>query len=217
MVKNHTNINVSGLTIQDIMNMDYDIINKMNISDLRRVSSRLVSASNKRIRRLEKNEIGRLSPAYVSIEKRGGQFSNVGKNINQLRSQFIEMKQFLEKKTSTIKGWTAHRKYVEENYGGTLTKAQAKKFWTTYRQVENNPELYGVVKNLLGSKSVQKELNKIITTKKYSGGNEEQRNALINAKITEMYNEVIEKQRRQTFDMMNYSEVEDDADSGGNL
>ena len=46
-------MNVKGLKVKDIMNIDLDTFNNLNESELRAITSRLVSASNKRIRRLK--------------------------------------------------------------------------------------------------------------------------------------------------------------------
>ena len=54
-------MNVKGLSIKDILNIDLDAFNNLSESDLRKITSRLVSASNKRIRRLKEHDIN--SPA----------------------------------------------------------------------------------------------------------------------------------------------------------
>ena len=45
---------VSGMTIQDILNMDNKTFNSLNTSDMRKVVGRLVSAGNKRLRSFER-------------------------------------------------------------------------------------------------------------------------------------------------------------------
>ena len=45
--------NVAGKSINDLLNIDYATINKMKKEDLREVTNRLVSAGNKRLRRME--------------------------------------------------------------------------------------------------------------------------------------------------------------------
>ena len=63
--KKPKSVSVSGLSVNDIMEIDLDTFNKLGEKDLRAYTSRLVSASNKRIRRLEKHGI--VSPAYSSL------------------------------------------------------------------------------------------------------------------------------------------------------
>lgn len=129
-------VNVKGLTIDDIMNIDPNDLMRLSAKDLRALTNRLVSASNKRIRRLERTDLGRTSPAYISVSKRGGKFSTRGKNVNQLRNEFASAQTFLNFKTSTVKGWNETRADVEQRLGGDMTEYQSKKFWKTYRELE---------------------------------------------------------------------------------
>ena len=48
-------MDVKGLCIQDIIDMDWRDINRLNEKELRELSMRLNSAANKRLRRLEKS------------------------------------------------------------------------------------------------------------------------------------------------------------------
>lgn len=104
-------LNVAGLSVKDILKIDYEELNKLNRQDLSRLTSRLASAGNKRLRRLEKAHL-EISPAYESVKRSGGDFSVKGKNIDELRHEFTRVQRFLnpELKTSTVKGT---RKYVE--------------------------------------------------------------------------------------------------------
>lgn len=141
-------IDLTGVSIDQIMNLDIDI-NKLSRGDLSRVVGRLVSASNKRIRNLAKTEIGQLSPAYQSRMERGGLFSTKGKNVNQLRHMFAETKGFLQLRTSSVSKWNSKReeivqnleKNISEKYGTKVdlselltTDTKSKKFWKTYRE-----------------------------------------------------------------------------------
>lgn len=93
---------VSGLSVNKILNMDVRDFNKLGIKDLRKITGRLVSAGNKRIRRAR--EAGVTSPAFEYVERTGGMFSTKGKNLNQLRAEFVRAKNFLQSQTGTIKG-----------------------------------------------------------------------------------------------------------------
>lgn len=93
---------VSGLSINKILNMDVRDFNKLGKKDLQKITGRLVSAGNKRIRRAR--EAGITSPAFEYVERTGGVFSTKGKNLNQLRAEFVRAKNFLESQTGSIKG-----------------------------------------------------------------------------------------------------------------
>ena len=132
-------INVSGLTIEDILDMDFNDINKLNRKDLSAITSRLVSASNKRIRRLEKSTKGQTSPSLKNLK--GKTFSVKGKNTNQLRQEFANAKNFLQNKTSTIQGWEKEKKAIAQRSGFKNVK-DSKKFWNVYSNFQrNNPDL----------------------------------------------------------------------------
>lgn len=127
-------MNIKGLSIDDIMNLDPQELSKLTRSELAKITSRLVSASNKRIRRLAKTELGQSSPAYIG--RKGKPFSVKGKGVNELRNEFKNLKNFLGYKTSTAKGWKEVRLDVEKRLGGSLDKTTSKKFWETYRRLQ---------------------------------------------------------------------------------
>lgn len=108
-------MNVKGLKITDIMNIDLDSFNRLNESELRAVTSRLVSAGNKRIRRLQSKNIN--APALQGLGKEKTfstkLSSEVSKQqrINKLRSEFARARTFLSSETSTIGGY---KKFVRK-------------------------------------------------------------------------------------------------------
>ena len=102
-------MNVKGLKISDIINIDLDTFNNLSESDLRKITSRLVSASNKRIRRLKEHDIN--SPALrgmgdmESFSTKLDETISPQQRVNQLRHMFSQMRSFLTSETSTIKGF----------------------------------------------------------------------------------------------------------------
>ena len=105
---------VSGLSIDDILNMDIVDFNRLSEKDLKLVVGRLVSAVNKRLRRFEKKGIS--TPATRALMKSGGVLSVKGKNANQLRKEYARARNFLNMETSTQKGY----KKVQEKITDTL-------------------------------------------------------------------------------------------------
>lgn len=97
---------VSGLSIDDILNMDIVDFNRLSEKDLKLVVGRLVSAGNKRLRRMLKK--GMVSPAMVSFarSKGGLMFSVKGKGVNELRKEYAKARNFLNLETSTVKGYS---------------------------------------------------------------------------------------------------------------
>lgn len=136
-------MNVKGLKITDIMDLSWEKLNSLSESEFRQLTARLVSASNKRLRRLEKTTRGKSSFAYQYAEERGRNFSTRGKSLNQLRTEFKASKQFLSMKTSTVKGWNKYRKGMEERTGYATdgeslnwSEKTWSKYWKVYRRFE---------------------------------------------------------------------------------
>lgn len=136
---------VSGMSVQDILNLDNETFNKLGISDMRKVVGRLVSVGNKRLRTFEKR--GETSPAtrYI-MQKSGGMFSTRGKNLNQLRAEYVRAKSFLQAKTGTIKGWKNVKEKtlakLKTTYRIDITPEQFDDFWKAYEDLkELDPEV----------------------------------------------------------------------------
>ena len=136
-------MNIKGLKITDIMDLSWEKLNSLSESEFRQLTNRLTSASNKRLRRLEKTTRGKSSFAYQFASERGRKFSTRGKSLNQLRTEFKASKQFLSMKTSTVKGWKKYRKSMEERTGYATSGESLNwsentwsKYWKVYRRFE---------------------------------------------------------------------------------
>lgn len=119
-----TGYDVSGLSIEDIMEMDIDTFNSLNERQLRQVTSRLVSASNKRIRKLKQKNIN--SPAVQSLGTRDSFSVKLPKDItsqqrvNALRQEYASARNFLTSKTSTIRGYNRYVKSIKSKLADDL-------------------------------------------------------------------------------------------------
>lgn len=141
--KEENNMNVKGLKINDIINMSWDDLNSLSAKDLKTVTSRLVSASNKRINRLAKTERGTSSFAYQTVQERGRKFSVRGKSTNEVRQEFSNARRFLKMKTSTVRGWKEYRGEMQSRLTKSLdvdklewSETTESKFWKVYRRFE---------------------------------------------------------------------------------
>ena len=152
-------IEVTGITVEDILNMD---VNTLGEKDLRAVATRLISASNKRIRRLAKASGGKFSPAYARVEKMGRMFSVKGKDISGLRAEMAQMRSFMKLKTSTVKGWKKVQKYISQRFGGRISDTQMNTFWTVYRKLEES--MGGVIGSVFDSNKIQSMLYDEVTS-----------------------------------------------------
>lgn len=179
---------VSGLSIQDILNMDAYQISKLNEKDLRKITGRLVSAGNKRLRRAEKAGVTSSAIRYV---QETGAFSTKGKTFNQLRHEFLRARNYLEAKGGTIKG----AKQIQKETVGEMKKSginiSTKTFDTTMSAFEKVRRLdpsvsskemkYRVIEQIdmhvqkgmdedTIVRTVQKDLNRIYKEKEQEAG-----------------------------------------------
>ena len=84
---------------------------------LRAQVSRLASMANKRLERLEKNELTS-SPAYQKWEQDGRhRFSVSGKSYSEVQSEYWRVKDFLEMRTSSVTGTKAVLQEIAMNIG----------------------------------------------------------------------------------------------------
>lgn len=198
-------MNVKGLKLDTILNMDWEQLNSLSESEMKQITSRLVSASNKRIRRLEQTTMGTSSFAYQKVESRGKKFSVRGKNLNQVKQEFKLAKQFLQYKTSTVSGWKKYRSKMEkrvsgETYGESQQWKDAtwKKFWKVYRRFE---ETNGGTFKKGDSDRIQQMLHEIFT-------DEDKRHSVdyFSDVLDEKYNELYEEETEDDID--DYFDIE---------
>lgn len=111
------------------------------INVFRRNASRLASKANKRIERLERNDL-KDSPAYRRWVKDGSaRFGIRGKTYNEVQAEVARMERFLNAQTSTVRG--AHKvlrdisKTIGQPYVDMATlKKQASNFFTLASKAE---------------------------------------------------------------------------------
>lgn len=200
-------MNIKGLKITDIMDMSWEKLNSLSEEDFKAVTNRLVSASNKRIKRLTGTKRGKSSFAYQYVEERGRKFSTRGKSLNQLRTEFKSAKQFLSMKTSTVKGWKKYRAemekrtgYATENESSNWSDATWRKYWKVYRRFEETHR--GTFKKG-DSDRIQQMLTEIMNS------NDKRRSAdtfqeMIEEEYTDMY-----ENNADNFDMSDAFDIDD--------
>ena len=125
---------VKGLSTKDILKMD---VYKLNKTSLRQITNRLISARNKRLRRLynEAPSSPALRPHLDGVNKLLKQFSLKGaKTRNDVESVLKEVKSFMDAPTSTIKGFKSFENDVETLLGGKFeSKEEANEFYDLYK------------------------------------------------------------------------------------
>lgn len=108
---------------------------------LKKEVSRMASQANKRLVRLESNELTEL-PAYQSWVDGGAiKFSVKGKDYNQLQAEFWRLKNFLDNKTSLVRQANKYLRDMSKVTGikyGNLSelKAKSKQFFVLANKVK---------------------------------------------------------------------------------
>ena len=109
-------IDITGMSIKDVTNIG-NKIRDYDLKSIKTITSRLVSATNKRIRRMGADVRGKLSPTYKAFERRGEKYYSIkGLNKNSLISLYYELSQKSEKITS-LKEWKKYQSSMYKELG----------------------------------------------------------------------------------------------------
>ena len=112
MVKKQRERFATGMSIADIMSMSISKLQSYSTKIQREISSRLISAANKRVKNLEKNNVN--TPALSKLKRSGDKLSVRGKAGEMLISEFIRARDFLKSKTSSLKEWRKIEKKIKD-------------------------------------------------------------------------------------------------------
>jgi len=147
----------------------------------RREVSRLAAIANKRIERLERNNL-QDSPAYQKLIKNGvAKFGVRGKDFNQVQSEMSRLNNFLKSQTSTIRGINNVLKTVASNTGLKYSnmkelKTSAASFFELSSKVEQYLRSVEDVASAIGYQKIWEVINEYVATQ--SGGVVESANSV---------------------------------------
>ena len=192
---------VSGMSVQDVLNIDNNLFNSLTESDLRKVVGRLVSAGNKRLRTFERNDT--TSPAVGQVMRSGGAFSTKGKDLAGLRAEYSRAKSFLQAKTGTVKQWNKVKQDTIDSLkkrGVELTKDQ---FDTVFKIYDRLSELDPTIEDKKYKYKVIDEISNELADALEDGEDADQ-NTLINDVVSGMMDRITEI----------YEEGQEDEDGG---
>lgn len=129
-------------SFKQYLDWDSDTLNKKSRAELAQVVGKFRDVTHKRIKRIQQS--GLTSHAYNQLLDRGiDHFSTKGKNLNQLRSQYVLLNNFLNSKSSSISGIRKIRQNVIKSMaekGIEIPKEFYEDFWKNYEKYQ---ELYG--------------------------------------------------------------------------
>lgn len=107
---------------------------KMTRQELAKECRRVFDIANKRIKRLEAQEI--LSPALHSVNSSGGKFYVKGLDLKQLSHEYARCVSFLNMETSSVTGAKAYEKRIEAKVGQKLSRDQHSLLFKAFRAIE---------------------------------------------------------------------------------
>ena len=142
---------------------------KQRVSDYRKEASRLAAMANKRVARLEANNL-QDAPAYKGyLESGGGKFSVKGKTHNELQREVSRMQKFIVAKTSTVTGVNTYLKGIATNTGIKYTnmkdlKAKAATFFTLSNKVEEYLRTVEDMASAIGYQRIWEAVNEYVQT-----------------------------------------------------
>lgn len=103
------------MTLNEIINLTPDKLNKLTAAELRPLIQQMNSAANKQIKRLEASELGSTSPALNELKRSGGTaLTTRGKTLNEMRAEFARGKNFFTNKTRTVGGTKDYRENIRK-------------------------------------------------------------------------------------------------------
>lgn len=141
-----------------------DTEKEQRIREFRKEASRKASVANKRIQRLERNNLTN-TPAYQQYIKSGGaKFGVKGKSYNEVQAEVSRLNNFLNSKTSTVKGTNNTLKEMAQNTGikyNSLTELRQKsdKFFELASKVEQYLRNVDDMASAIGYQQIWESIN----------------------------------------------------------
>lgn len=143
---------VRGRSTASLLDMSIGEFSQLNKTQLRQVVSRLSDTANKRMKSLQKVEL--LSKALRDAEKSGGKFSTRGKGLDELRAEYMRVRDFLNDRSSTVRGAKAVEKdiikKITDIYGDDLRGINVKKLLSDFFDLQDYDEEYQAQKMRYG-------------------------------------------------------------------
>lgn len=114
-IVNKIKINLTGKSVNQLVHLSATQIKGYDRQNLARIVTKLNSAANKRVTRLEKAGYNTPAMRAAKVDKRQ-RFSVAGKNLKQLRAEYIRVSGFLKADTSTKKGYKSFLKKIQKSF-----------------------------------------------------------------------------------------------------
>ena len=142
-ITNNYNVNLKGVSIDKLTNLSATQIKQYDRKNLAKIVTKLSSAANKRVKRLEKS--GYNTPA-LRQSYRGGHFGSKGKNLKQLRSEYKRVSSFLKSETSTVKGYKSFLNRLSKKFNEKGVKVGSGSIEETQDFIDKETRIYDWLK-----------------------------------------------------------------------
>lgn len=169
----------------------------------RKEASRLASMANKRLKRLEKNNL-QDSPAYQKwLESGGEKFGIRGKDYNAVQKEMARMRQFINSQTSTVKGINNVLKEMADNTGIRYKnlkelRQSSKQFFELSNKIEQYLRTVDDMASSIGYQKIWEQINQYVQTNKIELGEANNNIEELTQRIVEAMDVFNEKERIDT-------------------
>lgn len=179
-------MNIQKMSLQSLTNLSERELSTISHKELSKLVSRLSQVANKRINRLSKSDV--FSSAYEGFRRRGeGKFTTKNKTDFDLKKEFIRVKDFLSKETSTVHGAQAVRREVvqklRKEHNIKITNKQYNDFFKVYERLK---EVDSSVSNKLMKYNVFEEISNVLDGASVEDAVDKMRN-----RLTEIYQQSV--------------------------
>lgn len=209
-IVNLTRVDLTGVSIDQLVHLSASEIKGYDRDNLARIVTKLDSAANKRITRLEK--AGYNTPAMRAAKVDNGQrFSIKGKNLKQLRAQYIQVSNFLKSDTSTKKGYKSFLKKIKKSFSDKGVKIDRGTDKDVQDFIQKETKIYDWLKErnpIIEESGYKYEAMKIIS--EYVNQDNLSESAIKNRMTKWIKKTYEEEQKRKYIDTSNFFDVTED-------
>lgn len=137
--------------------------------ELKSEVSRMASMANKRLNRLEKNDLTNM-PAFREWEQNGAiRFSVKGKDYRQLQSEYWRLKHFLDDRTSTVRSANKFLREMAENtgikyHGLADLKTKSKNFFDLAQKIKEYNKSINQTAQALNYQKIWQQINQFVAS-----------------------------------------------------
>lgn len=209
-IVNQTKVNLTGKSVEDLIHLSATQIKGYDRQNLARIVTKLDSAANKRIVRLEKAGYNTPAMRAAKVDK-GERFSVAGKNLKELRAAYIRVSNFLKSDTSTKKGYKSFLKNMQKSFADKGVKIGGGGDKDTQDFIQKETRIFDWLKErnpIIEESGYKYEAMKIIS--EYVNQDNLSESA-IKKRMTKWIKKTYEEeQRRKYIDTSNYFDITED-------